>query len=237
MQDDWTAPYERWQRQPTTSNLASVVGSVMPTVKQRLASMGMHGDPALHAHAQLVAADAVKTWKPDKGASLPSWVGTQMHQLFRVRRNSGVMKIPERQMLDAMRVHKAEQEHIDLTGEDPTTEELADKAGISVRRLTEIRQRTRPVLGTSQLGGHELVGAQTDFAPEAVDMIYRDADTVDKKILEHRMGYGGARLLPTPNLLAKTKLSPFQLARRVMRLTYNLQKLDDDLRRVYGGGS
>lgn len=236
MQEDWTQSYTRWQTQPTTANLAGVVKSVMPTVKQRLASMGMHDDPGLHAHAQLLTAEAVKTWSPSRGAALPSWVGTQLTQLYRTRRNSGVMRIPERQQLDAMKVYRAEQEHRDTTGEDPTVDELADKTGLSVRRLSEIRQRTRPVLGVAQLGGNELVGSQAGFTSEALDMLYGDSDKVDKRILEHRMGYGGSKILDTPALMQKTKLGQYQIARRVMKLTYKLQKLDDDLRRVHGGG-
>lgn len=237
MPDDWTTAYEQWNAKPGRDTLAGVVTALQPTIKQKLAAMGAHSDPILQSHAPLIAAEAIKTWKPDKGAALPTWVSTQLNQLYRVRRNSGPVHIPERQQLDAMRVFKLERELEDATGETPTADVLADKAGMSVKRLKEIRTRMRPVLGEANLGSAELQGSSADFSEEAMDLLYSDADRVDKLIIEGRTGYGGSKIVDTPSLLQRTKLDQFQLSRRAMKLHRRMQQLRDDLERVYGGGA
>lgn len=237
MPDDWTTAYEQWTTKPGRDTLAGVVTSLQPTINQKLAAMGAHSDPILQSHAPLLAAEAIKTWKPEKGASLPTWVSTQLNQLYRVRRNSGPVHIPERQQLDAMRVFKLERELEDATGEVPTADVLADKAGMSVKRLKEIRTRMRPVVGEANLGSAELPGSTADFTQEAMDLLYSEADKVDKLIIEGRTGYGGASVVDTPVLLKRTKLDQFQLARRAVKLHRRMQNLRDELERVYGGGA
>lgn len=237
MQLDWQTPYDTWKQTGTAEALGSVVKSLRPIIDGRMAGMGAAREPLLASHAQLITADAVRTWDPSKGAALPTWVNTQLGQLNRVRRNSGVIHIPERQQMDALRVYQAEAEIRDETGEDPTTEQLADRAHISTRRLSEIRARTRPVIGEGSIGQNAVEGKPVEFSDEALDLVYGDVDKLDKLVLEHRTGYRGAKLLNTADLMSRTGLDQFQLARRVMKLNLKVHKMQDDLRRVYGGGT
>lgn len=232
MQLDWQTPYDTWKQTGTAEALGGVVKSLRPIIDGRMAGMGSAREPLLASHAQLITADAVRTWDPSKGAALPTWVNTQLGQLNRVRRNSSVIHIPERQQLDALRVYQAEAEIRDETGEDPTTEQLADRVRISTRRLAEIRARTRPVIGQNAVEGQPV-----EFSDEALDLVYGDGDKLDKLVLEHRTGYRGAKQLNTADLMRRTGLNQFQLARRVMKLNLKVHKMQDDLRRVYGGGT
>ncbi len=114
MPDEWEPHYEAWQADPTPDRLNTVVTALAPTIHQQLARAGMHQDPLLKAKARTLAADAVQTWTPGAGASLPTWVGHQMTQLHRFRRlNSQVLQIPEGIQLDALRLEHARRSFVD----------------------------------------------------------------------------------------------------------------------------
>jgi len=55
-------------------------------------------------------------------------------------------------------------------------------------------------------------------------------DHVDRKIVEHKMGYGGAPMLSPKDTAIKLKLTPTQLTRRSARIVYRLNEVEDALR-------
>jgi len=236
MPDEWEPHYEAWQADPTPDRLNTVVTALAPTIHQQLARAGMHQDPLLKAKARTLAADAVQTWTPGAGASLPTWVGHQMTQLHRFRRlNSQVLQIPEGIQLDALRLEHARRSFVDDKGKEPDEDELSDAAGMPLRRLRDIRlgMRTTPGAGALPAGLEQT--STPNHHPEALDAVYSSADKVDRQIMEGKMGYNGRPMLPTLELLQRTKLSPPQLARRATNLARRLQGITSDLESLYGG--
>src|SRR5690606_10046780 len=94
-------PYESWKADPTPDNLATVVDTLKPLIGYQLANLGAHDDPILKNKARIVAAQAIRKYDPASGASLPTWVSSQMQQLRRFRRQAhAVLKVPERIQMD-----------------------------------------------------------------------------------------------------------------------------------------
>lgn len=222
--------FEAYRKEPTTTNLNTVVDSLNPVVHHALSSVGAQDDPALKIRARVLAAQAVKKYDPSAGANLATWTSNQLQPLRRMRREiQSPIKVPERTQLDALKLHRAEQEFYDEHNRLPDTAELADKVKLPVRRIAKIRRSFRRTPSESALGGMPNV-EEPDHTSEAMDYVYRDSDHVDRRIIELKTGYGGESQMEPKAIAEVLKLTPSQLSRRSARIALRIQELEEALR-------
>jgi DNA-directed RNA polymerase specialized sigma subunit len=224
--------FETYQQDPSTANLNQVVNSLNPVVHHALSSVGGQDDPALRIRASTIAAQAVKKYQPASGASVATWTSNQLQQLRRLRREvQSPVHVPDRAQLDAFKLHQIEQSFFDEHNRVPDVSELADKAGLPVKRIAKIRRSFRRTPSESALGGQ--AGPQTpDLASEALDYVHRDSDYVDRRIIELKTGYGGEVETDPKTIAEVLRLTPSQLSRRSARITLRLQELEEALSKV-----
>lgn len=232
-------PYSVWQADPSVDNLAGVLESLRPTIASSLASMGAAGNPHVMAKARVVAAKAIKSYNPEAGASLPTWVSNQLRQLTRdIRKSNNSLSVAEGVQLDGYRLYQAETEFEDENGREPTVEELADKTHLSVKRIKAIRKKLKAVVTdgtvTSEAGDSMVATQNTDYTQDALEYVYADSDTTDKKLLEYMTGFGGEDKLDNKAIMEKLKLTPVQLTRRKARLSMRINKIVENLEQVNG---
>ena len=201
-------PYYTWTQDPSTDNLAAVLDSLKPTITAAVASYGGAGNPQIMAKARVVAAKAIKNYNPAAGASLPTWVSNQLRQLTRdIRKSGNDLSVAEGIQLDGYRLYQAENEFQDEHGREPTLAELADITHLSTRRIRNIRKKLKAVVmdgaATSEAGDSLVSTVETDFSKDAIDYVYHEADTTDKKLLEYLTGYGGEDLLDYKTIMLK----------------------------------
>lgn len=230
-------PYEVWRRDPTPDNLFAATNSLSHTVNSVLASMGASGNPDIAAKARVVTAKAIKSYNPEGGASLPTWVSNQLRQLVRdVRKSNSPISVPDGVQLDAYNIYKAEAEFEDEHGREPTAEELADAAHISVKRLEKVKKKFkklgRDTSDDPESTANAVAGEATDFSQDALDYVYNESSTVDKKLLEYTTGYGGTDPISNKEIMAKLKLTPVQLTRRKAALAFKINRILNDLEAV-----
>lgn len=229
-------PYELYKLNPTKQNLVAVTRQLRPTIDSVIASMGDAGNPHLRSRANVIAAKAIKSYNPDSGASLPTWVSSQLRQLSRdARKSNNVLSIPEGVQLDSYALYRAEREFMEEHDREPTLKELADLTHLSQKRIAHIRKKVKAVVAdgaTVGEDGTELAqGSETDHSQEAMDYIYNDSDTTDQKLLEYLLGYGGETPLDNKTIQQKLKLTPVQLTRRKARLAMRFNTIIADLER------
>lgn len=230
----WQEFYAQWQKTPDKTSLHRVVESLEPTIGWSLSKMGAGQDPLMQAKARVFAAEAVKSWDPAANTSLSTWVGHQLGRMYRFRRlSSQVLAVPERVQLDASSIARGTAAFQDRHNREPDEDELADEIGLSKKRIGDVRKSMLSMPGESSLAGFNPATAASDHTAEAMDAAYDDADSIDRMIMEHRMGYNNKPMLPTPLLLQKTKLSPPQLARRAGRLANRIGGITSDLEELY----
>lgn len=211
-------------------DISATVDKLKPHINYALVQVGGQDDPFLRTRARNIAAQAVKSYKPEYGASLPTWVSQQLMQLRRDRRESqSMIRIPERVQLDALSIQKARMEFLDAHGRDPDDVELADAAAIPIKRIRHVREFSVPTVGAATLGdgGVHL----PNYDSEAMDYVYQSADPIDRAILEQRMGVGGKHPVPLDKAVIARNLGldPAQVTRRSLRLALRLQKIQHDL--------
>jgi DNA-directed RNA polymerase specialized sigma subunit len=216
-----------YQSKPSKENLYSVVKSLKNTINYTLASLNSAGNPVLEGKALVYTANAVKDYDPTYGAALPTYVTTQLRRLIRDQRQiNSPVKIADRAMLDLYKITQAEQAYEDQHGREPDLLQLADFSGINPKRIEKVR-RQMPAIPTEDAFG-ESIGDQTpDFASEVMDAVFFESDHVDRKILEHKTGYGGKQELSGEELARKIGISPSQVSRRAKRLSKKINVLMD----------
>lgn len=226
--------YERWLLDPNEDTLYAVTQELKPTVTSVLASMGASNNPQIAAQARVVTAKAVKSYKPESGASLPTWVSNQLRQLTRnIRQSNSIVHVPDKMYLDGYAIHLAETEFEEENGREPTLEELADISKIPVKRIKAVRNKMRKIgVENPDVGDNETQQAAVhtpNFIQEALDYTYNEADRTDKLILEYMTGYGGKGVKDSKFTMQKLGLTPVQLTRRKARLSQRIQEISSDL--------
>lgn len=228
--------YTKYLENPEPNNLNKVVNGLAPTINYTLSSMGISNNPTMKNKAKSIVAKSIMKYDPNSGTQLKTWATQQLQELKRIKRDTeAVTRIPEMVQIEGWKLHQAEQEFIDHHDREPDVLELADRTNLSVKRIEKIRSYLKQAPSESavvEAAGDITGGAFADFQGEAFEYIYNDADYVDRKILEHKTGYGGAAPIDGVTLAAKLKLSPVQLSRRSARLALKIQEIEEALQEV-----
>ena len=222
--------YDSWVVDPTPENLNSIVDQLKPTIDHNLRSINAVDDNLMRTRARTVAAQAVQSYDPSAGTQLPTWTSNQLMRLRRMRREiQQPIRVPERTQIDAFALNRAELEFMEKHNREPDVEELADWSHMPVRRIEKIRRQYRRMPGQAALGD-SIVQTETDYGGEALEYIYKDADKLDRQIIEMKTGYGGKYDPMEPKDIAyKLKLTPSQLSRRSAKLSLKIQEIEEAL--------
>ena len=224
--------YDTWRTDPTPDNLGKVVRSLDTTINFKLGSMGIGDNPQMRHQARLYAADAIQKFDPKAGVNLRTWTQSQLQSLQRYRRESqGPVKVPDRAAIDAWTIERSSRELQDELGNEPDVKQLADRSGLSVKRIAAVRKITRPVAATGQMfdDGHDM----PDFLGEALEYVYDTSDPIDRKIIERTTGYGGTSIMAKNAIALALRVSPSQITRRTARIGQKLQEMEQQIESVH----
>jgi DNA-directed RNA polymerase specialized sigma subunit len=217
---------------PLPLALHEQVKKLEPKLAYHLHRYGLGEDPLAKTQAQLLAAKAIETYKPESGASFGTWLDRSMQPLSRFKRQRATaVRVPEQIQIDAYRVQRARMEFEDANEREPELDELAEQAGLPLKRLNQIQQSFRKMSGEGAFENNLPSGLETDHAQEALEAIWEEADTRGRKILEHRTGFGGKPLIEPKDLAVQLQISPVELSRRSAKLGARLDELLEILER------
>ena len=105
-------------------------------------------------------------------------------------------------------------------GREPTDRELADRSGISLKRMTHVRSYNPAVAeGTLEGASGEVFGGTRGMGlPEAASvwqrLVYEDLSPRDQKIMEHSMGMHGRKPMANQDIARKLGVSPGAISQR-----------------------
>ncbi len=217
---------------PAPPSLKEQVDQLEPKLAYHVHRYGLGDDPLAMAQAKLLAAKAIQSYSPEAGASFGTWLDRNMQPLSRYKRQRATaVKVPEQIQIDAYRIEKARINFEDENGRDPEVDELADYAGMTPKRLNQVQQTFRKMSGEAAFENNLPSLMETDYANEALEALWDEADLRDRRILEHRAGYGGKPILEPKALAAKLNISPVELSRRSARLGAKLDEVMELLER------
>jgi hypothetical protein len=215
-------------------NLGAELHKAQPVINSFLGSIGAAGDPIIATKARELAAKAIQTYNPDAGAGLPTWINRQLMPLIRYQRRTSTIGIPERTLLDSQAIWRFTQNYMDKHNKEPDVLTISDKLGLSPKRIEEVTRvgKIKPVGDDVSDGGVRL----TDSDYEAANILLPDLDPYQRKVFEHRTGFGGKPILGVVELGKLTGRSAASISATAASLAARLTAIRQDFDAVNGGG-
>lgn len=220
-------PYQAWKKQPGPQTAGAMLRSLQPVIDRGIqAHVGKAAGPTMRSHARKLTLQALQTYDPAK-ARMATHITNSLQGLKRIhRRNTQVLKLPERISLDRARLGEASAELEDRLGRAPSTAELADHTGVSMKRIQYVRQFRMPLaegqFQTRMDAGGEAWGfqpaVQQDPSQAWIDLIYQDLSPTNQKVLEYSLGLYGQPQLPNHEIARRLGVSPGAVSQRKLQI-------------------
>ena len=230
LEPEYHDDFHAWKTAPSPQTTTKLLATVKPSIDKAISAHVGQDNPLLRSRAKTMSLTAMQSYDPTR-ARIGTHLMNQLQGLKRVnRQQQQIISVPERIALESHHLREGENELRDRLGRDPSSVELADHTGISLRRLAHVR-KYRPAVAEgffSQMGGDDEDGG---FAP-AVDqqsptdhwteLVYGDLDSSSQLILEHTLGLHGKPVLQNQALAAKLGISPGAVSQRKLLLQRKL---------------
>ena len=209
-----TDSYRAWQIEPTPERLGGILSALDPVLVQEIQNYP-GPKPVLHVKAKRLALDAVKSYDPNKGANLRTWVTNQLKPLSRFGQAMTAVRPPEVARRRAAEVNRVYEEMHDRMGRYPHDDELSDELGISPAQLARLRSISGAGVSESQFSD-TATGDQRDMpalshsvsTDYAFDAVYMGLDPREKVIMDWKTGRHGKETLTNAEIAARLGVSP-----------------------------
>ena len=227
-----TPAYEKWKTEPTPDNLASVMSELDPVINSEIHRYP-GPKPLLRGRARKLAVDAIYNYKPEAGTQLRSWVTTQLQPLSRYSNKLKPIKLPEASVRQAAEINRLQRELASDLGHDPSDEELADTAGISVKRIQHLRKTIRPVMSESSMaqsaddenGGGIAPGIDSVRSMSgSEDAVYGGLSPRDQQIFDMKTGKHGRQVLSNQDIARRMGVTPALISQRSQMIAGQIQE-------------
>ena len=221
--------YERWNKKRSPAGMRDLLVSAKPVLSKALVSYGGN-DKMLMARAKRLAINAFRKYDPTKGTKLRTYLYIQLQPLQReYMKRVAPVKIPERVQLDQYKLNRAEQEVRDMKGRDPGDDELAEKTGLSPKRISHIRTFAKGLVSEGQIlepgTGGKMPGTEGVSAEDIwIEYVHHDLDPVDKKILEWKTGLYGKNIISTNEIARRLKITPGAVSQRASKIAMKIEE-------------
>lgn len=233
IEPEFDEPYNAWKKTPTPETNAAILKALKPTIQGAIKTHIGESNPLIESRARKLVLDTLPNYSPERGR-LGSYVYGQLQGLKRInRQQTSILKTPERVAQDSYFLSQAEKELQSELGRPPTDDELADKTGISLKRMKNVRQYYAPVsegqmvdpeTGMTGYSGNIKNPWQQNRHSAWTQLIYDDLDPYHQKIMEYTLGMNGRRTLSNAEIATKLGRSPGAISQAKSRI----QKLLDE---------
>ena len=207
------ALWREWKKTQSPVALQELLNQMQPILMREVNKWSASiSRSLLEAEGKRLAVEAFKTYDPNQGAALSTYLASRLPKLSRlVYANQNVARLSETKSLLFHTYNTSLNELRDKHGREPTGDELSDHLGWSKRKLTQFqRQASRRELIESE--EHPDYEEKDDHL---VDFIYHDLTPLQKSIFEYRTGYNGKSKLPGQDICKKLKITQGQLSYQV----------------------
>lgn len=229
--DPFDTAYQQWKKRPGPDTMDALLKEADPVLDSAIQSYG-GGNKALRGRAKVLAMDAFEKYDPQQGTKLRTHVMNQLQPLSRHQREySSITHVPERVQLDAYRLKQEQSKFHDEFGREPSDGELAERTGLSAKRIRHVRTFNRPDMAESMFtddeGGVVLPGTvKPDYQSVWIEYVHHDLDPVDQKILEWKTGYNGSKVLENQEIARRLGLTPGAVSQRSAKISAKLAEME-----------
>jgi DNA-directed RNA polymerase specialized sigma subunit len=195
---------ETWKQTRKPEHLEPLLKAYEPLIAQklRLYKAPSIPDAAMRAELQKHLIKSFETFKPDRGAQLPTWVNhnLQKAQRYNTRyQNTGY--IPEGQTRLIGPIQRAQNELQEQFGREATADELGDHLGMPPKKITKILSSMRKDIPASAFETDPTeMSLQRDH--EVLELLPFNLTPDERTVFNHLYGREGHTTISSTNDLA-----------------------------------
>lgn len=236
LETEFANPYNAWKAAPGPKTMTPLLSAITPVLDSALRTYAAKGSPTLRSQAKIMAADAIGKYDPTRG-KLRTHLMYNLQGLRRAgTQESQIIRLPERVAIDLYHLRQHENELRDQHGRDPSVSELADKSGLSKRRIQYIR-KAQPGMPEGMLASEGDVGEEQAALGPAVqqadaervwhEYIYHDLHPTDQVIMENTLGLFGRPVLPKKEIAKRLNISPGAVTQRAAKIQAKIDRREE----------
>lgn len=232
LEPDYADVYQAWKKNPVPETRHAMLKAIDPIIQSGIQAYGgpSSGSPTLYSQARRLALQSFDSYDPAKGG-LRSHVLNNLRRLQRLgAQQAQIISLPERVAMDRRHLEETEGMLRDRLGRDPSDIELADHAGLSLKRLQYVRQARTPVAG-SQIERDEHSDSPASMLPgydpqqQAWEqLVYYDLDPTDQLIFDMVLGRNGRRPHTVAEIASKLRITPSAISQRTAKIQAKLDE-------------
>ena len=214
---------DRWRRQPSSRLSHEITTALSDDVDRAIRAAGSEPGPLTRAEGKMLIVGALNNYQPTKGATFRTWANQHLAQLPRqLRASRFATRVPEMRARESVRLQDTIRQIEAETGFEPPDAVLADRLGMSLKRIANLRKYGR----TEQLDDEQ-------NTPEPQDrelihaMVYYSLPPRDQFIFERMTGFNGVRALPAHEIARRLKVTPAAVSQRMARIQTFLQQAEE----------
>lgn len=218
--------WEGWKKNPNPQTMAGVLRAVRPTIDSTIKRYPGINPAIIGGEAKRLAIQAVKTYDPTQGASLPTHIFNHLRPLQRYSQTvTKAVNVPRNAREGYARYMGVKKDFFEENNREASDAELQDLLGINRKGLSKLHQ----------LGHYEFAEGQLESMPDQpdeddpvldlwADYVYHDLNDRDKLIMDYRLGRNGQKVLSTQEIAAKLKIHPTYVNRRAEEIADRILK-------------
>jgi len=232
LEPEYAEVYQKWKTQPSETNRDRMLSSLSPIIDRAVGQI--QGDKNyLTVRGKILAMQAMDKYDPSV-SSLSTYLSSALLPLRRYARSQmNILNVPERTMLLSTQLEGAETELEDELGRPPTTSELADKMGMSVKSIEKARRsshaRNSGTYETPMEEGDVHAPIVTRNIPERYQHDYVlsrfSDDPISTFIYENDFQLNGRRKLSTADLAKRLKITSGAVSQRRQKIFETLNTM------------
>jgi DNA-directed RNA polymerase specialized sigma subunit len=231
---DLDAEWQSWKKSQDPQRLRQLVTKLQPTIGKTLAASGIRS-PVVIDRAKLVAAKALHSFDPTKGAKIKTYVASQLRSIVRDAPQIQEPLVPgQRYRSEMAELHKAHAQFADAFGRDPTDEELSETTNIPLRKVVRLRSASRARIPMSMVeeadddeDAPDVIGSTRTKYDDWADAVYYGLGDIDRLIMSHKTGYRNYEVLDNQQIAQRLNLTPDTVQRRAQRIQQQLDAFQE----------
>ena len=219
-----------WQQNHDQRYTADILKRLQPTITAAMTSYAGGVSDQLRIPAANIAIQALEGYDPKKGSSVQTHVFNALKRLNRISAQRGsIIHIPQGMRSDYNAIRKTQQELEQQLGKQPSIQQLADRSGISAKRIVKLLQGNTVVSqsGNQAMYQNKDTATSSDISDQQyMRYVYSTLGDIDKKIMQWSTGIYGSNILSGIQMAKRLKITPAAVSQR----RANIQKQLSDIR-------
>lgn len=229
--------WEQYKKEGDRGAKKELIHSLTPLIRSQANKYKNSGLPykALELEGKKLTSKAIDDYDPNQGAQLNTYVTTHLRKLSRfTNQYQNVGSIPEPRALMIGKYNTVTANLEEEKGREPTVSEIADAMHVPEVEIERLQNEQRKDLhmefpsDDDESGGFfEYVRPESEdpILRQALNFVYHDSGSVDKKIIEYWFGHGGVERLSAKDIKNKLNLSETELRNRRKKIAKQIREL------------